>query len=106
MFTGLSFDDGGPVPTVEFEYPPDGRADCHQTSGAALETLRHGLLVIIADGRAGGARIRAVALARLLGLYETDAAAALAAGVNRSTLSRAVHRMKEKIKGSLCNKVS
>jgi len=98
----VSFCDGHPVPVVDFDYPPEGNADNHAQDGDALEALRHGLLVVIADGHADGARIRAVALARLIGLYESNAAASVSTGVNRSTLHRAVLRMKEKIKGSLC----
>lgn len=100
----ITFDeDSRPVASVGFVYP-DEHAEEVRPRTDPLETLRHGLLVIIGDGHADGARVRAVALARLLELYATDADAAAAAQVNRRTIHRAIARMKNKIQGSLCPK--
>lgn len=62
-----------------------------------MEAVQHGLLIVIRDGHADAAIVRAGALARLCGLFASDAAAAAAVRVNRSTMSRAVRRLRHEI---------
>jgi molybdate-binding protein len=101
----LSFEDGQPVAVAPFDYPdePDG-AQPTDTSQDALEALEHGLLVVIRGGHRDGALVRAGALARICGLFDTDSEAAVAVGRNRSSMTRAVHEMKHGIQRALRNK--
>ena len=94
-----------PVPSTEPIYPADepDNAPGDRTQDA-LETLEHGLLVVIHGGHRDAALVRAGALARLCGLFETDAGAAAAVGRNRSSMTRAVHRMKRDIQRAARNR--
>ena len=70
----------------------------------ALEAVQHGLLIVIRGGHKDSALVRAGALARLCDLFDTDAGAASAVGCNRSTMTRAVHRMKRDIQRAARNR--
>jgi hypothetical protein len=97
-------DDGRHVGTVDFDYPGDAAAT--PSHGAeAFDALRSGLLVILESGHKDGIRTRAAALATLAGLFDSPTAAALAIGLNRSTLHRAVNRLRREIQeaAALCN---
>ncbi len=86
-----------PFDEVDREPEPDSRA-----TDDALQILRCGLLVIL-DSHRDSARTRTAALARLCGLFDSDADAAAAIGLHRATLSRAVARMRCEIRAGLCN---
>jgi hypothetical protein len=98
----IAFDDAGePVLAAEFDYAAvDGielGAEASSHAQDALAAVQHGLLIVIRDGHADGALVRAGALARLCNLFATDAEAAAEVRVNRSTMTRAVRRLKSEI---------
>lgn len=108
---GMSFDDNGnPVEAVGFDYDalegeaPDAEQPEGDPSAKALDTLRHGLLFVLA-GHRDAANVRAAALATLAGLYSSPSEAARAIGVNRSTITRAMSSMREQLRRGLCNAV-
>jgi len=90
-----AYDSDGPVFTVSPVYP-DEEADATENSraGDALEVLQHGLLIVLRGG-CGSTAIVTGALARLCGLFESDAAAAQAVGCHRSTMMRATRRLRD-----------
>ncbi len=98
----IAFDDAGkPVLYAEFDYAAVDHCDSGAKAAShdqdALQALQHGLLIVIRDGHADGAAVRAGALARLCGLFASDAEAAAEVRVNRSTMTRAVRRLKNEI---------
>ena len=98
----IKFDDAGkPILADEFVYPSDeddgDSGDAPSRAVDALQALQHGLLLVLRDGHADAALVRAGALARLCQLFATDAEAAAEVRVNRSTMSRAVRRLKNEI---------
>lgn len=70
---------------------------------AQIETLSHGILVVLRDGHVDAIKQRAAALARLLGLFASDAEAAREIGVHRSTITRAVARMQSELQTAARN---
>jgi hypothetical protein len=105
MTTGgqhLAFENGASVPTVDFDYPDpvDQTAD-EMRNGAAFELLEHGLMLAIGSGHRDGLRTRILALMRLCGMFSSDAAAAAFGDMNRSSLSRAVRRLRKEMACSL-----
>lgn len=102
-------DDCHPVAVTQFDYDALDPADESATPAAnpdALEVLQHGLLVALRDGHADGMPLRVLALARMVGLFDSDAAAAESAGVDRSSVSRAVRRMRSKLQAALSPRLS
>lgn len=95
------FDESGqPTATVDFDYPDDEPAQPEREGSAdVLHLLKSGLLVVIDQGNS--ALTTAAALAYLLELFPTKAAAASAVGCNRSTMLRAVRRMQKRL--ASCN---
>ena len=100
-------DDGQITSAIGFDYPdePDeAQPTPADASQDALEAVQHGLLIVIRGGHKDSALVRAGALARLCDLFDTDAGAASAVGCNRSTMTRAVHRMKRDIQRAARNR--
>jgi hypothetical protein len=98
----IAFDDvGEPVLTVQFDYAAvehdESESEAASAAQAALQALQHGLLIVIRDGHADAALVRAGALARLCNLFASDAEAAAAVRVHRSTMTRAIRRLKNEI---------
>jgi hypothetical protein len=97
----IAFDDAGkPVSAVHFDYDAMDHIEPNDESNpaiAALEVVQNGLLIAIRDGRRDAAIIRCAALARLCGLFASDADLARELKVSRSTVCRAVRRMKSEI---------
>ena len=93
---GYAYEQGRLVPIV---WPPNGEADPEEvgTIRGILDLLRRLLCGILDGGHADATRSRACAAARIIGLYETDAAAARAAKVARSTMKRAVAQMRQEL---------
>jgi hypothetical protein len=101
---GIGSENGQPVPTCGFAYPGDaepGAVD-YASQDAALMALRGGVLLIL-DGHRDSAKTRAAALARLCGLFASDAEAARAVKVRPSTLWRAVAKMRQELRRDLRN---
>ena len=102
------FENGKLVPVADFEYPQDEADDAPQGATAAateeaLDVLRFGLLVVLFDGHRDAMPARCASLAMLIGLFETQAHAAAAVGLNRATICRAVRTMRAKIRRSFRN---
>lgn len=91
------WESGALVPLTQ----PDVYNEDPEVTGAingGLDLVRWVVLAIIGEDRhRDGALTRAAAIARIMRLYATDAEAAKAIGVNRSTLCRAISDMKEEI---------
>ena len=96
----FGFDDNGTrVPIVQ----PATDDEVHRANEAALDVLRHGLLVVIGDGHRDAVRTRAAALAVLIGLFASATKAAQAIGANRSTVHRAVKNLRKELQYAFCN---
>jgi hypothetical protein len=98
----IKFDDAGkPILAQEFDYAAVEGAEVAGVESNravdALQALQHGLMIVIEDGPSDAALVRAGALARLCSFYATDAEAASAVHVHRSTMMRAVRRLRNKI---------
>jgi len=97
----MAFDeDGAPVLSTDFAYPEESEVTT-AAAPAAMEVLRLCIITVIEAGRRDGVAIRAAALARLLGLYGSDAEIAAKMGVEASTLAHAKQKLSAKVNGAL-----
>ena len=90
--------------TPEQETPfvyPDGDGESQETKrrrdelAAAEAGLHSALLFVLRGGPGDGLVLRFTALARSLGAFKSDAAAARVAGVHRATIKRTIRRMRK-----------
>jgi hypothetical protein len=89
----VAIDQGATSPWSSEAYEAPGAA------GEAVEVLRMGLLVVLA-GHKDATRTRVAALAVLVGLFDSPTAAARALALDRSTISRAVRRMRADLRNA------
>jgi len=92
-------DEQHPVASVGFAYPDEPEPQPAQDRESDI--LRHGLILILRDGKRAGMASRAAALAMLAGLFPCQADAARAAGLSPSAMSRAVEKLRSELAASL-----
>ncbi len=99
---GYGWDGDRLVPTVGFAYPRDDEPG-QETRGPGESEMAHGLriaiLALLSGGR-HGAYARIGGLAVISGLFEGPADAARALRVSRTTISRAVERLRSELRSA------